>query len=61
MEDIGPGLDIVAYDRPHVPTEVVQQRDGIAFAINIPSRIYEASVERLIDIDETTFSKVVLR
>ena len=61
MEDIGPGLDIVAYDRPDVPAEVVQQRDGIAFAANIPSRIYEASAERLIDVDETAFSKLVLR
>lgn len=61
MEDIGPGLDIVAYDRSDVPAEAVQQRDGVAFAINIPSRIYEASTERLIDVDETTFSKVVLR
>ena len=61
MENIGPGLDIVAYDRSHVPTEVVQQRDGIAFALNIPSRVYEASTERLIDVDETAFSKLVLR
>ena len=61
MEDIGPGLDIVAYDRPDVPPEAVQQRDGIAFAIHIPSRVYEASTERLIDVDETAFSKVVLR
>jgi hypothetical protein len=61
MEDIGPGLDIAAYDHRDVPLEVVQQRDGIAFAINIPSRIYEAYTEYLIDVDETAFSKLVLR
>jgi hypothetical protein len=61
MEDVGPGLDIVAYDRADVPTEAVRRKDGIAFAIKIPSRIYEASIQRLIDVDETAFSKLVLR
>jgi hypothetical protein len=61
MEDVGPGLDIVAYDRADVPTEFVQLNGGIAYAIQIPSRIYEPSTERLIDVDETAFSKLVLR
>jgi hypothetical protein len=61
MEDVGPGLDIVAYDRTDVPNEAVQRKDGIMFAIKIPSRIYQLSVHRLIDVDETAFSKVVLR
>jgi hypothetical protein len=61
MEDVGPGMGIVAYDRADIPTAFVQQKDGIAFVIKIPSRIYELSAQSLIDVDETVFSKLTLR
>jgi hypothetical protein len=60
-EDIGPGLDLITYARSDTPPEVIQRVEGVTFAIKIPSHIYNASTQRLIDVDETAFSKLVLR
>jgi hypothetical protein len=59
--ELGAGLDIVAYDRVDVPSEVIQSIDGLDLAIKIPSSIYEKSTLRLIDVDETEVSKLTLR
>ncbi len=61
MEELGPGLDLVSFDRSEIPAEVIQRVEGVEFAIKVPSHIYEASVGRLIDVDETALSKLVLR
>jgi len=61
LEELGPGLDLVAYDPPDVPSEVIQTVEGLAFAIQIPSNIYDKSAHRLIDTDERLKSKLTLR
>jgi hypothetical protein len=61
MEEIGPGLDLVSFGLGGTPKEVIQRVAGVTFAVRIPRHIYEASAQRLIDIDETAFSKLVLR
>jgi hypothetical protein len=60
MEELGPGLDLVAFKRSDVPDEAVQHVEDVTFVIKIPSQVYEASSQRLIDVDEKAFSKVVL-
>jgi hypothetical protein len=60
-EELGPGLDLAAYDRPAIPPEVIQKIDELAFAVKIPRHIYEKSVHRLIDIDDRQISKLTLR
>jgi hypothetical protein len=61
MEELGPGLDLVAFKRSELPDEVVQQVEDVTFVIKIPGQVYEASSQRLIDVDEKAFSKLVLR
>jgi hypothetical protein len=61
MEELGPGLDLVSFEAASVPKEVIQRLDGLTFAIRIPKHVYDASTQRLIDVDETAFSKLVLR
>ena len=60
-EDIGPGLHLGICDRSDLPAPVVQRVGNFSFAIQIPIHVYEASKERLVDFDETAFSKLVLR
>lgn len=59
--ELGPGLDLVAYEPADVPPDVVQTIDGLTFAVRIPSNIYERSRERLIDVDDAAPTKLVLR
>lgn len=59
--DVGAGLDLTAYETHQVPSGVVQLVDDLSVAIKIPSQIWEASAERLIDTDERAFSGLVLR
>jgi hypothetical protein len=61
MEELGPGLDLVAFEQSALPDETIHRAEGVTFVIKIPSQVYEASTLRLIDVDEKTFSKLVLR
>lgn len=60
-EELGPGLDLVSFETARVPKDVTQRLGGVTFAIRIPAEVYQASVQRLIDVDEAAFSKLVLR
>ena len=60
-EDFGPGVDLGAGPRSDTPPELIQRVDGLDFAIKVPREIYEQFPERLIDVDETAFSKLALR
>jgi hypothetical protein len=61
MEELGPGLDLVAFKRCDVPDEAVQHVEDVTFVIKTPGQVYEASSQRLIDVDEKAFSNLVLR
>lgn len=61
LEELGPGLDLVAYDKGDVPLDVLQTVDGLTFAIKIAAHIYGNSVLRLIDTDDKEPSKLILR
>lgn len=58
--ELGPGLDIVAYDRADIPADVIQTIDGFDFAVRIPKIIYEARSLRLIDVDASAVSGLTL-
>lgn len=60
-EDVGPGLDLGAGERSDAPPEAIQSIDGVEFTIMVPREVYEKSRECLIDVDNTAFSKLVLR
>ena len=59
--DAARGPSTPSFDLASVPKEVIQRVDGVTFAVRIPKHVYDASAQRLIDFDETAFSKVVLR
>lgn len=61
LEELGAGLDLVAYERADIPAAVVHALDGFEIAIKVPSRVYESSRYRLIDTSEEAASKLVLR
>ena len=60
-QNVGPGLDLGAYERHKIPPGFIQTTDGVEFAIKIPREVWESSRHRLIDTDETAFSKLALR
>jgi hypothetical protein len=60
-EDMGPGLSLTTYARSDTPANVIQRVGELEFAIKVPKDIYEQAAERLIDVDETAFSKLALR
>jgi hypothetical protein len=59
--ELGPGIDLDAYDAADVPRGVLQTVDGVEFAVRISRRIYETSPLRLIDTDESEASGLSLR
>jgi hypothetical protein len=61
LENLGAGLDLVAYERADIPSGVVQVLDGIEIAIKVPSRIYQTSRDRVIDTSEGAPPKLILR
>lgn len=61
MQELGPGFDLAAYERRHVPAEAMQSIGGVTFAIKLPSRVWLASAQRLIDADGSIGSGLVLR
>jgi hypothetical protein len=61
MLELGPGVDLVMYERSYVPEDRIQSRDGIEFAIGVPVSAYINSVRRLIDVEGDDGSRLVLR
>ncbi len=60
-EPVDDCLTLGAYERKDVPPEAIQTVEGVEFAINIPVKILQASVRRLIDFDRSMFFKLALR
>src|SRR5438477_6452746 len=54
-------LDLGASSRDQIPSDAIQTVDGLDFAIDSAPKILQRSVERLIDIDENAFDKLVLK
>ena|ERR1043165_4428200 len=54
-------IDLGAISRDQIPPDVIQTVDGVDFAIDTAPEILQRSVERLIDMDENAFAKLVLR
>lgn len=59
--DLGPGLDLAAYDVQDIWADLIQEVDGVRFAVKISRHIYEASSLRLIDTDDEARSGLTLR
>jgi hypothetical protein len=59
--ELGPGIDLGAWDAADVPRDVLQTVDGVEFAVRISRHIYENSALRLIETDETEASGLRLR
>jgi len=59
-ESVDDCVMVGAIKRSDLPAAAIQTVDGVAFAINIPLEILQASVRRLIDIDDTRMFKLVL-
>jgi hypothetical protein len=58
--DVGAGLDLTAYARWKIRDDFIQRIEGMDIAMKVPAPVWEKSAERLIDIDEAAFSKIVL-
>jgi hypothetical protein len=54
-------LDVGAISRSQIPADAVQTVDGLDMAIQIPLAILQKSVQRLIDIDDNAFARLVLK
>jgi len=50
-----------AFERNQVPPEFIQTHDGLELVIKIPKVIWEKSIHRLIDFEETLLFKLALR
>lgn len=59
--ELGASLDLVAYEPADVSPDVLQTIDGLTFAVRIPNNIYERSRGRLIDVDDASPTRLVLR
>ena len=54
-------LDVGAIGRSEIPADAIQTVDGLDVVIQIPLAVLQKSVQRLIDVDENAFSKLVLK
>jgi len=54
-------LSVGAIGRSEIPADAVQTVDGLDIVIQIPLAILQKSQQRLIDIDENAFAKLVLK
>lgn len=61
LEHIGACLTLAGYERRDVPAGYIQTADGLEFAIRIPTPIWQASAQRLIDLDESLPFRLALR
>lgn len=50
-QDLGPGIDIAAYERHEIPQQAIQIIENMEILIAIQQKIWENSVDRLIDVD----------
>jgi hypothetical protein len=50
--DLGPGLDVVAYERREVPPQAIDVVEEMDVFVVIPSSILDRSSQKLIDVDE---------
>jgi hypothetical protein len=60
-QEAGDCVMLGALERHKIPHGFIQSVDGVEFAIEIPPQIWQKCPERLIDVDETAFSKLTLR
>ena len=58
--DLGPGIDLAAYERTDLPNGVTDTIEHMPVALKVPGHITLASVRRLIDRDDTLMSKLRL-
>ena len=58
--DLGAGLDLAAYDLQDIWDDLIQEIDGVRFAVKISRHVYEASSLRLIDTDSEARSGLTL-
>lgn len=61
LEHIGACLTLAGYERVDVPSGYIQRADGLEFAIRIPTPVWQASEQRLIDLDESLPFRLALR
>jgi hypothetical protein len=54
-------LDVGAISRGEIPADAIQTVDGLDFVIQLPLKVLQKSVQRLIDFDENAFAKLVLK
>jgi hypothetical protein len=54
-------LDLGGISRSEIPADAVQTVDGFDFVIEIPLKVLQKSVQRLIDMDENAFARLVLK
>ena len=61
LEHIGACLTLAGYERRDVPARYVQRADGLEFAVRIPVPVWQASAQRMIDLDESQPFRLALR
>lgn len=61
LEHIGACLTLGAYDRVEVPPAFIQKADDFEFAVRIPPEVWQESIQRVIDVDESLPFKLTLR
>lgn len=54
-------MDLGAISRSQIPAGAVQTVDGLDIVIQIPLAILQKSEQRLIDVDEKAFARLVLK
>lgn len=54
-------LGVGASSRSEIPPDAIETIDGFDFAIEIPLEALQKSVQRLIDVDENAFFRLVLK
>ena len=60
-QDLGSGLDLTAYEHWKVPLQAIKKLDELRYAIKIPDQILDASAEKLVDVDDSSVSGLVLK
>lgn len=60
-QDLGPGLDLVTYERSQVPASYIIRKDDLEFAVKIPAEVLPRKAKVLIDVDGTVPRQLVLK
>jgi hypothetical protein len=61
LKDLGACLLLTAFERADVPPEFIRRAEDLEFAIRIPTPIWQASAQRLIEVDESLPFRLALR